>query len=231
MLGRRMLLRMPCRSRALALLVAAVLAAAALAACGGASNSASTTPVATQTVTITTPSTPTAADTVTTTTSAAATTTPTTTTTAATSSACVAADLQPVFLGTNGATGNVVVGVALENRSTSTCHTYGWPGVAFLDSSGAALSVTPSRTTTDLMGQTSATDLSIAPGREASFRLVVPDQNSSGGTTGCASVSGIQIIAPNDTAPLNVSVPNAFTECGSATLSPLLAGDTADPGA
>ena len=51
--------------------------------------------------------------------------------------ACTGSSLQLISEGTNGAAGTVVATFAIRNVSSSACHTYGWPGVLFLDKSGA----------------------------------------------------------------------------------------------
>ncbi len=73
--------------------------------------------------------------------------------------ACNASDLTPVYLGSNGAAGTIVLGFALKNTGSTTCHTYGWPGVQFLSSSGAALPTGSVRTTGDVVGSTPASAL------------------------------------------------------------------------
>ncbi len=62
--------------------------------------------------------------------------TKTTTTAVPPAPACTASDLTPTFLGSNGAAGTIVLGFALKNTGSTTCHTYGWPGVELLSASG-----------------------------------------------------------------------------------------------
>jgi hypothetical protein len=152
----------------------------------------------------------------------------TTTTTGAASGECVAADLRPSFLGTNGAAGTIAVGFALTNSSGSTCTTYGWPGVQFLSSTGVALPTDATRTSSDMLGSTPAADITLAPGQEASFRLIASDF-SSGTTTSCANATDLQIIAPNDSATLKVAISGGIPACGHTTLSPLMVGTSAWP--
>ncbi len=207
---------------------AAVLCAAGLAACGGSNNTSNrtggggsvttvtrtiteTVPTRTQTPTDTGPQTDTVA-------------TKTGTTPGAVSSPCTAADLTPTYLGSNGATGTIVLGFALRNTGSTTCHTYGWPGVAFLSSSGAELPTHATRTTGDVVGPTPANVLTLDPGQSASFPMVASDMATGGGT--CPTASALQIIAPNDTATMKVAVPG-IAACGRATVSPLLPGTSA----
>jgi hypothetical protein len=209
----------------------AVAVAAVVAACGGSSASTVTHDVTvtvaqtvTQTVTTTTP-----ASTVTSTTTTPASTTTTTTQQAGGVPACTAAQLTPVFLGSNGATGHVVLSFALRNRSGAPCHTYGWPGVQFLGTGGAKVATSAERTTSDLLGSSPARPLTVLAGQEVSFRIVVADMGG-GGSQGCSTATALAIIAPDDTATMVVKLSAAVTECGQATLSPLLAGGDAVPG-
>ncbi len=126
-------------ARSVLLPVAAVIATLAVAACGGSST-------VTTTVTRTVVNQQTGAGGATTTTNSD--TTQKTTTVSGT--ACSAADLTPVFLGSNGAAGTIVLGFSLKNTSSTSCHTYGWPGVQFLSSRGSALRTGATRTTTDV---------------------------------------------------------------------------------
>jgi hypothetical protein len=164
------------------------------------------------------------------TTTSSTTQTTTTTTTANNSggvpvsgSACVAADLTPSPLNSNGATGHVVIAFVLKNTSSTTCHTYGYPGVAFLSKSGVLLTTNATRTTDDFAGHLPEDAITLAPGQEASFRMVTSDVGSS--QSDCASASGLQIIAPDDTATMKTSLPLPISFCdGKATVSPLVAG-------
>lgn len=149
------------------------------------------------------------------------------TTPTALSNPCSAADLTPSLLGTNGAAGTLVLGIALKNTGTKACQTYGWPGVEFLSSSGAALPTNATRTTADVVGATPANVLTLQPGEEASFRIVSSDVAPGGGS--CPTASALQIYAPNDTATMKVKLPGVAA-CGSATLSPMLPGSSAFAG-
>jgi hypothetical protein len=132
-----------------------------------------------------------------------------------------------VFLGQNGATGNIVLSFALRNRGTTTCHTYGWPGVEFLGSGGHGLQTKSRRVTRDALGSVSASVIALSPGQSASFRVIAPDQNTRGGTAGCETADGLRIIAPDDTAMLSVPIPGGAYECAVATVSALEPGDGA----
>jgi hypothetical protein len=225
---------------------AAVIAACLIAACGssaptsdqtaGGPTKTVTLPAATVTQTVMSVTSPTTTTTGTTTTGTTTTGTTTGTTTTGTTTSttgsgsgeCVAADLKPSFLGTNGAAGTIAVGFALRNSSSSSCTTYGWPGVQLLSSTDSALPTDATRTSSDMLGSTPATDITLKPGQQVSFRLIASDF-ASGSTASCPNASDLQIIAPNDTASLTVAISGGIPACGRATLSPLMAGTSAWP--
>jgi hypothetical protein len=163
-----------------------------------------------------------------TTTTGTTTTGTTTTGSGSQTAACVAADLTPSFLGTNGAAGTIAVGFALKNTSSAPCHTYGWPGVEFLSSSGSALPTDAVRTTTDMLGATPASEITLQPGQKASFRLIA-SQFAENSNTSCATATALQIIAPDDSATFNATISGGIPACGKATLSPLMVGTSAWP--
>jgi hypothetical protein len=215
---------------------AALIGACLIAACGSSSPTSDQTaggPTKTvtlpaATVTVTTPQTIMSVTSPTTTTGTGTTGTTTTTTSGAGSGECVAADLKPSFLGTNGAAGTIAVGFALTNSSGSTCTTYGWPGVLLLSSTDTALPTDAVRTSSDMLGSTPATNITLKPGQQASFRLIASDF-ASGSTASCANATDLQIIAPNDTATVKVAISGGIPACGRATLSPLMVGTSAWP--
>lgn len=208
---------------------AAVAGALVVAACGGSSNASNATGGGQPTVTVTrtvtqsqsTPST-TATGPQTDTTATKTSTTP-----AALGNACTASDLTPAFLGSNGAAGTIVLGFALKNTGSTTCHTYGWPGVEFLSASGAALPTNATRTSGDVVGSTPANVLTLKPGEEASFRMVTSDMGPGG--TACPTARALQIYAPDDTVTMKLPLAGV-SACGKATLSPMMPGVSAFAG-
>jgi hypothetical protein len=142
--------------------------------------------------------------------------------------ACTAATLKLSYLGGQGATGHGLLGFALTNTSSHPCHTYGYPGVLFLDRAGAGLPTIPSRTTHDYFGSAPKVKLVVKPGKSVSFRLGVTHGN--GGETGCTTAYGLQAIPPDDTHTLRVTIANGGAyECRTVTVSPLRPGRTAYP--
>jgi hypothetical protein len=197
----------------------------ALAACGSSSTTVAhtTAPPVTQPA----PATTTATVTVTHTATVPASTTGTAPSTAS-GTACTARDLAPVFLGENSATGTTVLVFALRDTGAAACHTYGYPGVLFLGKGGAALPTDATRTTHDLLGSTTVSAITLSPGQEASFRVVARATATGGGS--CPTVAALQVIAPDDTATMRVTIPNGAVACATATVSALQPGTGAQPG-
>ena len=160
-------------------------------------------------------------------TSAASTSTTQSTTTAAGSTRCVAADLAGSFLGQQGATGHGLLGFGLRNTSGHSCHTFGYPGVLFLDRAGHPLPTQSMRTTHDFFGTAPESPLTVAPGSIVSFRIGVTHGVTS--TAHCTTAYALQVIPPDDTATLRVSIPGGAYECETATVTPLQAGSSAYP--
>ena len=201
--------------------IAAVAGAVLLAACGGSSHkpTSANVPVLPSTSTSTTP-TQTFPTTISTGTS------PTPPTIPGARAACVTADFELRFLGQAGATGHGELGFALRNTTSQQCHTYGYPGILFLDQSGRPLPTKPTHTTTDFFGTTSENEIVVQPGGTVSFRLGV--LHCAASPSGCTTVYGLQVIAPDDTHTTTAQIPGGASECGGkATVSPLQADVTA----
>lgn len=123
--------------------------------------------------------------------------------------------------------GHGEIGFALRNSTHTPCHTYGYPGVLFLDRHGKPLPTIPHRTTQDFFGTSPKAHLDVAPGATVSFRLDVGHGVAT--SAGCATAYGLQVIPPDDTATLRTSIPNGAYECRDANVSPLRAGRSAYP--
>jgi hypothetical protein len=139
---------------------------------------------------------------------------------------CTAPVLALSVLSSQGAAGHGVLALALRNTGPASCHTYGFPGVAFLGPGGRLLADIPRRVTTDFVGPVPVRALALAPGQSASFRVVVSHGSAAPGS--CTTATGIQVIAPDDTRTLRVGLAGV-TECGAVTVSPLQAGLGANP--
>jgi hypothetical protein len=192
--------------------------ALALAACGSSSKATQAAATGTtKTVTVTTPATTPAA------------TTQTTATTPAGPPVCRAATLALSYLGSQGAAGHGLLGFALKNTGATTCSTVGYPGILFLDKAGKPLATTPTRTTQDYFGPAPKVALTVAPGATVSFRVGVSHVPTGNAT--CTTADALQVIPPNDTSSLHISIPGGAYECGAATVSPMRPGASAYPSA
>jgi hypothetical protein len=129
------------------------------------------------------------------------------------------------FLGQQGATGKGELGFALRNVSGQRCRTFGYPGVLFLGAGGSSLPTVPTHTTHDFVGSAPLMPLVVAPGATVSFRLGVTHGINS--TAGCATAKALQVIPPNDTASLRLSIPNGAFECRTVTVTPMQPGTSA----
>ena len=194
-----------------------------LAACGG---SGGTTRIVTHTVTAPTSATTSSHSTTATTASASTPGTTTTTSVAAGGSQpCTAHDLALSFIGSQGAAGHVELGFAVKNITSAPCHTFGYPGIQFLDRDGRDLTTIPHHTTSDYFGHAPEVELTIAPGSSASFRLGVTTGAVPGSV--CTTAHGLQVIPPDDTASIHTTIPDGAYECRDATVSPLQPGSSA----
>ena len=137
----------------------------------------------------------------------------------------MAAGLALSYLGGQGATGHGELGFAVRNTKRTSCNTIGYPGIQFVGKSGEPLPTHPTHTTEDFFGNTKLAEVVLGPGKTASFRLGVTHGATS--EKGCTLAYGLQVIPPNDTATLHVSIPDGVLECGTATVSPMQPGTSA----
>jgi Protein of unknown function (DUF4232) len=197
---------------------ATLIAAASLSACGGSSSTPGTTAAATSTSG-----------------GPASSSSSTTATNQQTSSAsglnaiprCRASGLSLSYLGQQGATGHGELGFALRNAGSTSCHTFGFPGVLFLGKTGQPLPTSSKWTTHDFFGTAPEISLTVAPHQTVSFRVGVTHGIVS--SAGCTTAYQLQVIPPNDTATMRVAIPMGAYECRTATVSPLRPGTSAYP--
>jgi len=208
----------------------AILALVALVTGGCGGSSATTTTQATGTHTVTTPVTGSQTTTGAATTTGAVTTVTGSTSTTAAVPACTASKLALLYRGENGAAGTIALYFAMRNASTTACHTYGYPGVLFLSKAGAPLTTHAKRTTKDPLGVIPVSEIVIEPGKLAGFRVVANLLGESGSGAGCGTAYGLQVIAPDDTAPIRTSIPGGVPWCGLGTVTPLKLGEAIPPG-
>jgi Protein of unknown function (DUF4232) len=205
----------------------AIAAALAVTACGGSSSASSTGAARSSSTTsaaVRSSSTATAVQT-STTTAASSTSAAVQSSTTGSTPPCRAAGLALSYLGGQGATGHGELGFAVRNTQSASCNTIGYPGVQFLGKSGEPLPTHPIHTTEDFFGHTKLAEVVVGPGQTASFRLGVTHGATS--TKNCTLAYGLQVIPPNDTATLHVSIPDGVLECGTATVSPMQPGTSA----
>jgi Protein of unknown function (DUF4232) len=241
--------RLKLNLRLLALPIVIAMVSLAIAACGGSSNSSDTGGNHTNsTGSATTPSTSTASKTTTSDRTTATSTTPKQTTTSASTgtstssntggaglgggslSECGVTDLAVKQLSSQGAAGTMIAAYALTNTGSSSCFTYGYPGIGFVLSSGQELGTFPKRVTRDLAGDVGAPKkITLGSGQEASFRITVA-QVSSGDGGNCENAASLLVTPPNSHPSLKFTLHPAVAVCGSATVTPMLTGTSANPG-
>jgi hypothetical protein len=144
---------------------------------------------------------------------------------AAVSVACRAGNLSLSFVGEDDAADHGLLKFALKNISSLPCHTYGFPGVVFLDAQGAALTTFPQHVTYDYFGNAPELEVTLTPGQSASFRIGVTHGANPGSV--CTTAYGLQVIPPDDTAPLRASIATGAYECRDADVSPVEPGAAA----
>jgi Protein of unknown function (DUF4232) len=152
---------------------------------------------------------------------------PTTAPQSSRSNLCRASDLRLSFIGGQGATGHGLLGFALHNGTSRPCHTYGFPGIQFLDRDGRPLPTKSTRTTHDFFGSAPLQALVVSPNGTVSFRVGVTHGITS--SAGCTTAYGISVIPPDDTSSLHTTISEGAYECGTATVSPLRPGGSAYP--
>lgn len=144
-------------------------------------------------------------------------------------SECGTSGLSVKQIAASGATGHSLLVYALTNTGSSSCYTFGWPGAQFLSRSGSVTLANPTRVTRDYAGSVGAPKrITLNSGGEASFRLVVADVASGGGGA-CTAASEIEITPPNNTTSLKLPLSRGTVTCGSATITPVVAGTGANP--
>jgi hypothetical protein len=120
-----------------------------------------------------------------------------------------------------------VIGFALRNTGSRSCHTFGFPGVLWLSKTGAPLPTNSMRVTRDFFGTAPLASLTVAPGEIVSFRLGVTHMTTGGGNAGCTTAAALEVIPPNDTGTLRVTIPNGVFECRTTTVTPVRPGRSA----
>jgi hypothetical protein len=112
---------------------------------------------------------------------------------------CTSADFAASFHEGNGASGVIYYEVDNINTSDVTCRTGGYFGVSVYSVLGQFISASDERT---MLGANPPSSLSVAPGTTVNFEVGLASSPEGHGT--CQSVGALHLIAPNDTAHLQV---------------------------
>lgn len=195
----------PARHRATLAMAAAGALAVVLTACtgsdtdGGATGSGSvagTTPNASTSATSAAPTRP--SRTTAPSASPATTAPPASPATTASSARCRTADLRASIGPNDPGAGQETFAVVLTNRSDRTCTVYGFPGIAFVDGAGEAVTPDPERTT----GQEEP-KVTLKPGASAWSALTFTNPEVTGVTT--VTPAAVLVTPPDETAPIKVA--------------------------
>jgi hypothetical protein len=190
------------------------LAVAAVAGCsnssGGSNNTASTPPVVTPTSTSSATASATA--------SPSPTPTPSFSSTVQASHRCATGQLRLSLGQSQGAAGSTFTPIVFTNASKHACTLYGYPGVSFLDSTGAQVGVDATHD-----GGEEAT-VTLAPGQAANAQLQLPDP----GVAQCqtAKAATLRVYPPGDFTALSVADPVTICKSakGAANVHPVTPG-------
>jgi hypothetical protein len=121
-----------------------------------------------------------------------------------------------VELGSSGAAGTIELTFSLTNSSARRCTMQGYPGMALLDTHGAALPTNVVRGGELGFENVPATDVSLAPGGIAYFNLGYNDVVTE--ATACAQSSQVRITPPNATVSALVPVATSIQACNGGTI-------------
>lgn len=142
--------------------------------------------------------------------------------TSPTDAKCRADQLQLTVGGSQGAAGTAYTTFVVVNTSSSLCTLMGYPGVSYLDSSGAQVGPDATRTTTP-----APTSVELRPADAAHFvvgnSVVIPQA----GCPALVSAPTLRMYPPDDTGSLTVSAPGSdgFAVCN-PSVGPMRPGAT-----
>lgn len=125
---------------------------------------------------------------------------------------CSTADLTITLGAPNGTAGHINYEIAFLNHSSSTCTLAGFPGVSFLDASGAQTGAPADR------NPIAYTPVILAPGATAYAHLA---KNDLGNPPCSAAAHALRVYPPNETAYVDIPI-DAGAVCGSSTIDPVL---------
>lgn len=134
-------------------------------------------------------------------------------------SKCLASQLQLSVGGSQGAAGTSYTTYVVVNTGATPCTFFGYPGVSYLDSSGAEVGPAATRTTTP-----AATTFEVRPGDSAHFVVgnstVIPQ-------TGCpapVTAPTLRMYPPDDTGALTVTAAGAGFQVCNPNVGPMTPG-------
>ncbi len=130
-------------------------------------------------------------------------------------------------MGQGGAAGTQEVTFSLTNTSTTSCATYGYPGLLLLHTSGAALPTTVHRGGGLTFDDFAPTHVTLAAGQTGYFNVGFNDVPTP--TTTCSSAHLIEVTPPTNTTHTTVDVTLGIDACDNGTLdvSPVFASTDA----
>ncbi|HVS67573.1 MAG TPA: DUF4232 domain-containing protein [Mycobacteriales bacterium] len=203
---------MTARARLASLALLALVAAACSSSSSGGDDTGPTSPA--------TSSSPTASASVSPSASSSATPTPSFSSTVQATGPCRTKQLRLSLGQGQGAAGSTFVPIVLTNASKRACTLFGYPGVSFLDASGAQVGVDATHD-----GGEEAT-VSLAPGDAANAQLQLPDPGVIGADCKPASAATMQVYPPGAFSSLTVDFQQTVctTAKGAANVHPVTPG-------
>ncbi len=104
----------------------------------------------------------------------------------------------------------------MKNVSTTSCRTYGYPGMLLVDTSGAALPTTVTRGGGLAFEEIAPSEVTLDAGQTAYFNVGFNDVQTSTGT--CSSTHTVEVTPPTNTTHATVDVPLGIDACADGTL-------------
>lgn len=150
------------------------------------------------------------------TTTTTATTTTTTTTTAPVAASCQVSGLRISAVGHGGAAGTQEMTFSLMNTSSTSCNTYGYPGMLLVSTAGAPLPTTVDRGGGLSFENISPGKVTLAAGATAYFNVGFNDVRT--GTTTCSQTHRVDVTPPTNTTHATVTTSLGIDACDNGTL-------------
>ncbi|ASE11334.1 DUF4232 domain-containing protein [Kocuria rhizophila] len=126
---------------------------------------------------------------------------------------CSASQLSGTAAPSNGAAGHVIASLTVTNTGSTPCVLSGYPGVSFVDASGAMVGAPASRT------ESAAAAVTLQPGASTSTSLSITQPGVIGQVCNPHDVTGLRVYPPGSHESLVVSYPGQA--CGNPKVSQL----------